>query len=158
MEIKTFDAEEVNADCYTSGKINLRDSNVTNSVGEVELMLENLLTGEKVAYDGLLKEGRYRVYAEDGRKCIARWPKELIILKDCLTDNPVFSPNSDGMDDDFFIPYEGLVTIYNKNGRMIHQFQGPAYWDGTDDRGAKLPLGIYLMVTGSEAKTITILR
>ena len=158
MTIETFDAEEVNADCYTSGKISLRDSNVINNVGNYELRLENLITGETVPYDGLLKEGRYRVFAVDKRNCIAPWPKELIILKDCLNDNPVFSPNSDGMDDDFYIPYEGMVYIYNKNGRLIHQFQGPSYWDGTDERGSKLPLGIYLLVTGSEAKTITVLR
>lgn len=158
MEISTFDAEEINADCYKPGKINLRDSHVINHEGPVELRLENLLTGETLPYDGLLKEGRYRVFARDERNCIARWPQEMVILKDCLNDDPVFSPNSDGRDDDFFIPYEGIVTIYNKNGRLIHRFTGPAYWDGTDDRGVKLPLGIYLMVTGQEAKTITILR
>ena len=158
MEIKTFDAQEVNAGCYTSGKINLMDSAVDNNVGNYEFRLENLLTGETLPYDGLLKEGRYRVFAVDQRNCIARWPKEMIILKDCLNDNPVFSPNSDGMDDDFYIPYEGMVYIYNKNGRLIHRFQGPSYWDGTDESRSKLPLGIYLMVTGAEAKTITILR
>jgi hypothetical protein len=158
LKIEQLDAEEINADCFTRGRINLLKVSLSDTVGESNLQFKNLITGEEASVDGLLKEGRYRVIVTDKRKCTAQWDKELIILKDCLNDSPVFSPNNDGRDDDFYISYEGIIYIYNKNGGLIHKFQGPAYWNGTDDSGNRLPLGIYLLVTGSEAKTITILR
>lgn len=158
IAITELETEEIDAGCYTSGKVNVRKINVENDSGFYDTLLKNLITGEEVPVYGLLKEGRYRLSVRDVRGCTANWNKELVILKDCLTDNPVFSPNNDGRDDDFFISYEGMIYIYDKNGRLLHKFQGPSYWDGTDDRGSRLPLGIYLMVTGSEAKTITILR
>ncbi len=158
LAIKALETETINADCYTGGEINIKSINLIDHVGEYQLTLKNLLTNDEYSADSRLKEGRYKLSVTDERGCSAQWETELVVLKDCLNDNPVFSPNNDGTDDDYFISYEGTIYIYDKNGRQVNKLEGPLYWDGTDSSGHKLPLGVYLMVIGSDVTTITIIR
>ncbi len=158
IAIASLETENVDADCYTGGEINIRSINLINNVGNYLLTVKNLITNEEYPAGDKLREGRYKLSVADERGCSAQWDTELIILKDCLNDNPVFSPNSDGIDDDYYISYQGTVYFYDKYGRLVNKLECPAYWDGTDRSGRKLPLGVYLMVAGSEVKTITIIR
>ena len=77
-------------------------------MGGYQLTLKNLLTNDEYSADSRLKEGRYKLNVTDERGCSAQWETELFVLKDCLNDNPVFSPNNDGTDDDYFISFELL--------------------------------------------------
>lgn len=158
IAITSLETDKVDADCYTGGELIIRSMNLINSVGNYRLTLKNLITNEELTAENKLREGRYKLNVTDERGCSAQWDTELLIMKDCLNDNPVFSPNGDGSDDDYYISYQGTIYLYDKYGRMVNKLEGPLYWDGTDRSGHKLPLGVYLMVSGSEVKTITIIR
>lgn len=74
----------------------------------------------------------------------------------------VFSPDGDGFDDCCMIEYafnEGGYTvntyIFNADGQLVRHLvkgertgsEGVFVWNGLDHRGARVPLGIYIMVT-----------
>lgn len=158
LAIDTLSVQQTNADCYREGELTIQNMNVLNSGGSQETLLKNTITNEEFTTNGFLKEGRYQLYVKDSRGCISVWKNQFTILKDCLNDNPVFSPNNDAKDDDFYINYQGDICIYDKVGQLKAKLNGPAYWTGTDQNGNRLPMGIYLLVTGKDAKTITILR
>ncbi|MBX7205022.1 MAG: gliding motility-associated C-terminal domain-containing protein [Bacteroidia bacterium] len=90
----------------------------------------------------------------------------------CLDYQPVlwipdaFSPNEDGINDEFFIVYAGIVkfelTIYNAWGEKIFQTTDPSFrW-----KGEKVPSGVYSYVLSAKCTnqrintsgTITIVR
>jgi gliding motility-associated-like protein len=61
----------------------------------------------------------------------------------------IFSPNGDGLNDNFFIPTTGIksleVFIYNRFGNIVYQWSGKnGYWDGhTYPAGQAVPDGHY---------------
>ncbi len=72
----------------------------------------------------------------------------------------IFSPDNDGRDDFLFIRYETAspgymanLTIFNAAGHMVRQLvrneltgnRGQWKWDGLDNKGMKLPVGIYIV-------------
>jgi len=78
-----------------------------------------------------------------------------------LTISPnVISPDNDGIDDvaafTFNLPSEGYtatISIFNQNGILVRKLvsnktvatSGTIYWDGTDDSGSIVPIGIYII-------------
>ena len=76
-----------------------------------------------------------------------------------LTPNP-FSPDGDGFDDflniDYTLPSRSVIMdimIFDSIGRRVRRLlssvtagsEGIIIWDGLDDRGRKLPIGIYII-------------
>jgi hypothetical protein len=76
-------------------------------------------------------------------------------------DPVVFSPDNDGRDDVLMINYElpapgymGSVSIYDYSGRLVRSLvqsqlagrKGTWTWDGLENKGMKLPLGIYIVL------------
>jgi gliding motility-associated-like protein len=61
----------------------------------------------------------------------------------------IFSPNGDGVNDNFFIPTVGMKTlevfIYNRYGNIVYEWTGKnGYWDGhTYPAGQPVPDGLY---------------
>lgn len=39
-----------------------------------------------------------------------------------------------------------ILSIYDKRGNLINEYQGPGYWDGKDKNGNPLSIGLYLIV------------
>jgi hypothetical protein len=80
-----------------------------------------------------------------------------------LTITPkIFSPDNDGRDDIALLHYKmeeagyvANVTIFNVSGRAVRLLvrngllglEGFWNWDGLDDRGNPLPVGIYIVLT-----------
>jgi Leucine-rich repeat (LRR) protein len=74
-------------------------------------------------------------------------------------NNPVISPNQDGVADNFYIPHQGIAKIFDRNGLLINELSVPGNWDGTDHSGAVAPMGTYvIMCDGQKGIFITILR
>ena len=83
--------------------------------------------------------------------------------EDIITISPdVFSPDGDGFDDACFINYhfdEAGYTmntyIFNVAGQLIRHLvkgelvgqEGSALWNGLDDNGNRVPIGVYVVVT-----------
>ena len=73
----------------------------------------------------------------------------------------VFSPNGDGVNDEFFIPNTGLTSlncdIFNRWGQLLHTLTAPHQsWDGRTPNGDKAPDGTYMFLLeaqGVDGKT-----
>jgi flagellar hook assembly protein FlgD len=74
----------------------------------------------------------------------------------------IFSPDNDGHDDIATIQYKltgpgfvANITIFDTQGRPVRNLvknemtgtSGRWNWDGLDEKGAKLPMGIYIIYT-----------
>ena len=104
-------------------------------------------------------EGVYTVQVIDDSGCIAEYEQKIKVEQKCLEDYPVFSPDGDNIEDTYFIPHEGTVSIYNREGQLIKILETPAYWDGTDAQNHPVPMGNYVLVTESgRPVNITIIR
>jgi len=164
VDLKTIAVEELDtkvtdADCYLPGKVDINTLLVMNAALPLQYHLENEVTGEILRETDSLREGDYLLAVEDADGCHTHAQNTISVRKNCLNDYPVFSPNTDGRDDDYFIPYEGEAIVYDRNGIVRNKFTAPAYWDGTDSNGNALPMGTYLILVGKkEVINITIIK
>ncbi|MBS1648007.1 MAG: gliding motility-associated C-terminal domain-containing protein, partial [Bacteroidetes bacterium] len=73
----------------------------------------------------------------------------------------VFTPNGDGINDDFFIENTGMTSlsclIYNRWGELMHTISSPQQmWNGDAPGGGKAPDGTYMFILeahGADGKT-----
>ncbi|MBN2611470.1 MAG: hypothetical protein JXB00_07935 [Bacteroidales bacterium] len=158
IEIKQLEYDVTDADCYTPGSLNLKKLEIKEGLLPYNYYFKNKINGQITTEPSMLREGDYILTIEDADGCLTSYQKIISIRKDCLTDRPVFSPNTDGRDDDYYIPYEGEAIIYDRNGMVRHRFEAPGYWDGKDGNGNPLPMGTYLIVVGKEIINITIIK
>ena len=102
--------------------------------------------------------GLYNIYVKDTNMCETKIDNyvELKILKNC---DQYFSPNGDGIADDFFIQGNGLTVIRNKAGQIVKEIQAPGYWEGTDKNGIQAEIGIYIIeFPNGERRKMSLLR
>lgn len=159
IEVEHFDYEVTDADCYNAGRINITQLDILDGELPYIYRLENRVNNQQMQRVDNLREGDYILTIEDADGCIAAVEHAISIRKDCLKDYPVFSPNTDGLDDDYYIPYEGKAIVYDRNGIERTEFMAPAYWDGTDNNGKPLPMGTYLIIVDKkEVINITIVK
>jgi hypothetical protein len=159
IQVEQFDYEVTDADCYNAGRIDIKQLDILNGELPYKYRLENRVNNQLMHRIDNLREGDYILTIEDADGCITTVERIISIRKDCLNDYPVFSPNTDGIDDDYFIPYEGKAVVYDRNGIERARFMAPAYWDGSDNNGKPLPMGTYLIVVGNkEVINITIVK
>jgi hypothetical protein len=159
IQVEQIDYEVTDADCYNTGRIDIKQLDILNGEMPYIYRLENMVNSQLVHGIDNLREGDYMLTIEDAEGCITTVERTISIRKDCLTDYPVFSPNTDGMDDDYFIPYKGKAVVYDRNGIERARFTAPAYWGGSDDNGNPLPMGTYLIVVDKkEVINITIIK
>jgi hypothetical protein len=164
VELKTIQIKQIvpditPADCYQEGSVSFSLLEIQNGELPYSYRYENSVTRQVFSNPGSLREGDYTLTIKDADGCVVAAPERISVRKDCLSDHPVFTPNTDGMDDDYFIPYEGEAVVYDRNGTERHKFMAPAYWDGKDGSGNPLPMGTYLIVVGNkEVINITIIK
>ncbi len=70
-----------------------------------------------------------------------------LLAAEWILPNP-FTPNQDGFNDQVHfnlhhIESDGTILIFNFSGRKVREMRNVADWDGTDESGAALPMGIY---------------
>ena len=134
------------ANCWDEGKVKLTSSSVAGYVGRLQYLLHNTLNDQYVTNLDNVPEGVYTLRVVDGRNCKSDYGEKFTVLLDCMDKYPVFTPNGDGKDDEYFISYQGKIKIFDRYGKLLIELEAPAYWDGKDSRGVPLPMGNYLMV------------
>ncbi len=150
IKIEQLDYDVSEADCYNPGSIRFRQLDISNGISPFKYTFKNKITNQFIHDTINLREGDYILTIEDGDGCSTAYSSAITIRKDCLNDYPVFSPNTDGRDDDYYIPYEGEVVVYDRNGQERNRFMAPDYWDGKDKNGNLLPMGTYVIVVGKK--------
>ncbi|NPA36815.1 MAG: T9SS type B sorting domain-containing protein [Chlorobi bacterium] len=81
-------------------------------------------------------------------------PQEIVIFESDLQVPNVFTPNGDGINDEFRVAYRSLkkyrIDIYNRWGRRVYSSTQPGLgWDGTIGKGQAAP-GVYFYVIEAE--------
>jgi gliding motility-associated-like protein len=90
---------------------------------------------------------------------MSTYKEDVTILQKCLEEYPVFTPDGDNIEDEYFIPHEGSVKIYNRDGTLLKELTTPDYWNGKSDAGNPLPMGNYFIVTDAgKVVNITIVK
>jgi gliding motility-associated-like protein len=81
-------------------------------------------------------------------------PQEIIVYESDLQVPNVFTPNGDGVNDEFRVAYRSIKTyridIFNRWGRKVYSSTNPALgWDGRIGKGEAAP-GVYFYVIEAE--------
>ncbi|RMG81027.1 MAG: PKD domain-containing protein [Bacteroidetes bacterium] len=97
--------------------------------------------------------GRYEVVltVQNSRGCTDTAMQIVYIKGESFIQIPnVFSPNNDGLNDNFLIKSYGYqienIMIYNRWGEKINELSGVNIWDGTAFSGRAVPSGVYYYV------------
>ncbi len=159
LKIEMLDFTVTDADCWTEGAVQINSLITSKNVPEDQQHLVNVLTATYVSDLNNISEGVYRLEVSDSHDCTDQSEEKIVVKQKCIEDYPVFSPNQDGLEDEYFIPHEGSIKIFNRNGTLLNEFDTPAYWDGTDFSGNQLPMGNYIIVTdNNKPVNITLVR
>ncbi len=157
--IKSIDFDVKDSECWENGEVSISSIIANDNTTIDSYYLYNTINGAITKDVSDVSEGVYKIRANDVRNCEAEYDEEIVVLQNCLNNYPVFTPNDDGVEDTYFIPYEGEIKIFNRTGQLIRSITTPAYWDGKDSNGDILPMGNYVMTTDSgKTVNITIVR
>jgi hypothetical protein len=147
------------ADCHHEGRIAIGNSEVENGRPPFSYRVKSQLEDKELTDLYEVPEGIYNIEVVNVNGCILRQAEKVIVEKDCLNDIPVISPNDDGLDDRYFIALEGPVRIFDRTGSLKRRLTGPCYFDGNDENGKPLPMGVYMIITEKQEKVeLTIVR
>lgn len=58
----------------------------------------------------------------------------------------VFTPNNDGIGDEFKLADKGMLEIYDRWGMLVHKNETVATWDGTNTDGEQVTEGTYYYI------------
>ncbi len=104
-----------------------------------------------------LSPNEYSLKVEDSLACQKTVKNFTIQRKDC--EYPIITPNCNCEDDSYFIDKQGTAKIYDKRGKLQQTLQLPAEWDGRDENGSKVPMGLYqIVVNGDDQQFISVVR
>jgi internalin A len=87
--------------------------------------------------------GNFLITVTDAKKCTASSKFVLSQIEKC---DPVITPNGDGVSDSYFIEKHGKVKIYDLHRNLVNSLDGPSVWDATDQKGALLDTGYYILI------------
>ena len=159
ISISRLDFTVDKADCYRKGKITISNSEIENGAGPYSYILSSQLENLEFSELNDVPEGIYNIEVVNANGCVLRHAQRLIVEKDCLNDVPVFTPNDDGLDDRYFINLEGKIRIFDRNGTLKRRLTASCYFDGNDEAGHPLPMGVYMIVSDTGEKVeLTIIR
>lgn len=114
----------------------------------LEFQLENTFTNEitTIAFGETtsIPRGEYKITATDGECTVLLEASRQFNYKEDCTQH--FTPNGDGINDNWYIDHDGTVRIINSQGVTIKTLQCPAEWDGTTKNKTLAPDGKYVII------------
>ena len=154
--IPTLDT--INKDCSKGYTINFTPIQVSGGTAPFTYEVSNTSTTKLITYPITenLAPGKYLLSVIDSKNCIATDSFTLNSIGSC---DPVITPNGDGIMDTYFIEKPGKVSVYDLNRNLVNTLQAPIVWGGTDNTGALLESGLYILVMeGQKPVYLTIIR
>jgi len=154
-----------NEDCIKKGSITIDYENISGGKPPYSIELLDLENGQGILFpDGVdrledLSEGKYSLIITDAIGCTATLDRDLEIIKtEEFCQLPIITPNNDNQSESIYVPYQGLVKIYNRYGQLIKMLDAPTEWDGTNQNGNLVAMGMYVLVSGSKSFQVTVVR
>jgi internalin A len=149
LEFELLAVDILNSDCADGYEIDLSNASVSGGtdplVYDFTNGLVNIESKEPVVSE--LPAGDYEVTLSDAKGCAVTQSFRLNRIEGC---DPVFSPNGDGIADDYFIEDTGEVKVYDMGRNLVNILQGPTSWDGTDENGQLLDAGYYILLQNNQ--------
>ncbi|ABG58433.1 leucine-rich repeat domain-containing protein [Cytophaga hutchinsonii] len=148
MDISKLNISVLSSDCREGSLIDIAGTTVDGAVAPVNYILQSTspvknMTGITATQFPNIIPGTYVLQATDSRNCTTYKTFLLDKGSDCES---VFSPNGDGIMDNYFIPDIGTVRIYNTSKKLIKTLQVPGAWDGSTDAGGMADSGYYVII------------
>jgi gliding motility-associated-like protein len=159
----TFNYNVINKNCKTGTDIEIEETFNLGAYGPYNYTLVHDSLNQTLNFSNPkflnLSSGVYSITIEDiNKNCKVNIPSFIKIdtIANCITkrnnNNEYFTPDGDGINDDFYIDVEGVAHVYNRNGMLIKTIKTPATWDGTDNNGNLQDLGYYVIVLNNKQK------
>ena len=105
-----------------------------------------------------IKQGTYSIVAKNDGNCLVRSQSNLSFDYD-NNCTKYFTPNGDGVDDNWFIQDTGHVKIINSQYQVIKELDCPSEWDGTTQNNTLAPDGKYIILKPDGSKSaVTLFR
>ncbi len=151
---------------HASGMIRIEESTLAGGTPPYEISIDNQKTyAAQYHFDRLLPV-RYSIWIRDKNNCSSWLGSYLIESIDCTIEDR-FAPNRG---EKWEIPHQDqpyTIKIYNPGGMLVFETSsestGSDSWDGNNNAGSALPMGIYTFIitfeNGSvQTGTVTIIR
>jgi hypothetical protein len=164
IKIKQITYQLESVDCKTGTTIKIDESFNLGSKGPYLYTLKNSDTGilstSTSPVFAHLQKGHYDVTIADNQNiCSSYIPNAIKIAKVADCETAIFSPDGDGLNDSYTIENIGQAEIFNRQGKRVKILSAPAVWDGTDQSGAMLDLGYYvIIINGTNKLYVTLVQ
>ena len=154
--INNLNIEQNTPSCQAFSEVTL-SADVSNSLGDI-VYVSNDITSDEGSFV-FEEEGIFTITIADDN-CSKKSEKTIEVAFDLSNcDPPSFSPNGDGLDDTYYLNYNGQGLIYNSTGELVKTITLPNTWDGTLDDGSLGDTGLYLLfVNDTHQLSITLMR
>jgi len=161
IEISSIQVSVLSSDCREGSSIDVAGTTVAGATLPITFMLQATspvknITGTTSTQFNKIIPGTYVLNVTDSRNCSAAKTFTVDKGPDCQN---VFSPDGDGIMDNYFIPDTGTAQIYSTSRRLIKTLTIPAAWDGTTSDGGMADAGYYVIViNGTSTIGISLFR
>ncbi|MFL5728641.1 MAG: leucine-rich repeat domain-containing protein [Cytophagaceae bacterium] len=162
-----FDASQLTVDISdnackfpVAGTVN--ESTIYGGVAPYTYTIINSVTGKQTVFSSaslsIPQDGLFDLQIRDALGCTVNLSKKISLSRNQKCD-PVIYPDSQGPESSYYIDNSGKAVVYNLEGIAIRQLNLPGYWDGTNQQGALVDTGLYMIVINDQIRIqVSIIR
>lgn len=158
LEFKIPFVNIISKNCSSGYHIDVSNAHIAGGTKPYSYHISNE-TYNKTFMDHFIENipsGHYQITVIDDHGCKATDSFTLNRVEKC---DPIITPNGDGIADTYFIENSGTVKVYDLRRRLVKTMEAPVVWDGTDQSGALLNAGYYILLQDNAAPVyITLIR
>ncbi|MGN6645241.1 MAG: leucine-rich repeat domain-containing protein [Cytophaga sp.] len=148
LEVDQLMITTLSANCIKGANIDFNGTIVQGALAPVHYSLTNVNTSQQFynpvgqQFENVIP-GSYVVTITDSKNCTIHKSFIFDELQGC---DKAFSPNGDGIMDNYFIDDTGTARIYNTSKKLIKTISLPGAWDGTSNEGKLMDAGYYIII------------
>ncbi len=139
-----FQFDIAGATCQEAGSLKIKAFNQPQENLQYHLRskaTDRVFTTTKGVFNNL-SNPNYLLYAQASDRCVKLIDDNIEVPIEKCKD-AFFTPNNDGVDDNFYFEQVGEAKIYNKWGQLIQTLRIPGEWNGELNDSKKITPGYY---------------
>ena len=137
-----------NVGCEHLGSILFSPNSLDFKVSLSKAQIESIYTEKEIT---TLTSGVYDFKLLNSAGCILNQQQIEILDQTKECNYFTISPNGDGIEDEFYIKESGKALVFNKFGKLVREFETPAFWNGKDNNG-ETQMGLFIIKVGESVK------